>query len=364
MKSGYLVTGIRFRKLLRLMVENNFNLAPKTLFRFLMLLQNSLWSSFFTRREGLVYGDYYRNHPLPLDPVFIVGHWRTGSTYLHKLMSLDPQLAAPTLYQTSLPEGFVTARPYYAPIMKRMIGKFRPFDNMKAGIDEPQECEFALFRICGESPLKKLMFPDSSQYFLLQPDLSFFPSGKRATQWEQALESFYTKLSWYSKKRLVLKNPFHSMRISYLSKKFPQARFIHIHRDPLEVIPSTIRMWSVVGSQNVMNGHGKPPQIKEVATFYNIMMQEIEQQMSLLPASQKVEINYRELVEAPMLTLQKTYAAIGLDFSSEYQQCLTSFLDTNRDYEKNNYSLTDHDKQEILTALTASAANATRVATA
>jgi hypothetical protein len=291
---------------------------------------------------------------LPTDPVFIVGHWRTGSTYLHKLMSLDPQLAAPSLYQTSLPEGFVTARPYYAPIMKRMIGKFRPFDNMKAGIDEPQECEFALFRICGESPLKKLMFPDSSQYFLLHPDLSFFPTGKRLEQWEQALERFYTKLSWFNKKRLVLKNPFHSMRISYLSKKFPQARFIHIYRDPLEVIPSTIRMWSVVGSQNVMNGRGKAPSIKEVATFYDRMLTEIHQQMADIAASRKVEISYSALVRSPKETLQNAYQSIGLEYTSSFEQCLDAFLETNRDYEKNNYSLTDQDKEEILSALTVS----------
>jgi hypothetical protein len=288
---------------------------------------------------------------LPTDPIFIVGHWRTGSTYLHKLMSLDPSLAAPSLYQTSLPEGFVTARPYYAPIMKRLIGKFRPFDNMKAGIDEPQECEFALFRMCSESPLKKLMFPASDKYFLLHPDLSFFPEPSKALRWERSLDDFYTKLSWFNQKQLVLKNPFHSMRIAYLNKKFPQARFIHIYRDPMEVIPSTIRMWTVVGKQNSMNNRWKPPQISEVTSFYCRMMQEIKSQLAEIPDSRKTEISYDELVSAPVATLQKAYQSINMDFLPEFEQQLASFLEENRDYEKNNYTLSNQDKVAICQAL-------------
>ncbi len=353
MKSGYLVTGIRFRQLMRLIRSNKCGASPRTIIRFLLLLQNSLWSSFFTRRERIIYGDYINNHPLPTDPVFIVGHWRTGSTYLHKLMSLDPLLAAPTLYQTAMPEGFVTARPYYAPLMQRMIGKFRPFDNMKAGIDEPQECEFALFRMCGESPLKQLMFPRSSTYFLLQQEADFMPAASQKKKWELALESFYTKLSWYNQKRLILKNPFHSMRIGYLSQKFPQARFIHIYRDPMEVIPSTIRMWTVVGEQNVMNHRGKAPQIKDVAIVYRNMLTEINTQLALLPSSRKAEISYKDLVASPIDTIQKAYQSLGLEFTEEYHQSILQFLDTNRDYEKNNYSLTDEEKLEIKAAMEA-----------
>src|SRR5260370_42206574 len=33
-------------------------------------------------------------------PTFILGHWRSGTTLLHNLLSLDPQFAFLNLYQT------------------------------------------------------------------------------------------------------------------------------------------------------------------------------------------------------------------------------------------------------------------------
>jgi hypothetical protein len=354
MKNGYLITGVRFRLLHKLIVTNPCSCRPRYFFRYLLLLQNSLWSSFFTRRERAIYGDYIREQPLPDNMVFIVGHWRTGSTYLHKLMSLDPQLAAPTLYQTSLPEGFITARPFYEPIMKKLIGQFRPFDNMKAGIDEPQECEFAFFRMCGESPLKHLMFPSSEHYFLLDEKVNFLPDGKAGEHFQQSVRDFYTKLARVNHgRRLVVKNPFHSLRISYLHKQFPNARFIHIHRDPYEVIPSTIRMWSVVGSQNTMNSRWKAPVIQEVSDFFCKMLKNIRTQMAELPKGTGTDISYSELIADPKAALSKAYESIGLEYTESFNQAMQDFLRANSDYEKNTYTLKSEEKQAIAEALSA-----------
>jgi len=347
MKNGYLITGVRFKLLHKLIGRNQCTFTPKVIFRYLILLQNAFWSSFFARRDKRLWGEAISKYPLPENPIFIVGHWRTGSTYLHQLMNLDEQLSAPTLYQTALPEGFITARPYYAPIMKQFIGKNRPFDNIKAGIDEPQECEFALFRITGDSPLERVLFPENKKYFLLQKDVEFNHTDERGSSWEKALKAYYTKLSWFSKKRLVLKNPFHSMRIATLHRIFPKACFIHIYRNPLQVVPSTIRMWTVVGSQNAMNNNWGAPLVDEVSSFYDTMLKEINGQFNQLPASQVTSIKYEELVANPTETLQRAYASLGMEFSPTFAARLEKYLTDNRNYEKNSYMLSDQDKECI-----------------
>lgn len=347
MKTGYLITGIRFRKLFRLASRNRFSLRPLYVFRFLFLLQNAVWSSFFTRRDKIFWGDLINDHPIPDNPVFIIGHWRTGSTYLHKLMSLDQNLAAPTLYQTSLPEGFISARPYYAPIMKKMVGKFRPFDQMKTGIDEPQEDEFALFRMTCDSPLELVMFPISEKYFLLQNVCKFLHEGERGMKWENAMLSFYRKIAWYSKKRLVLKNPFHSMRIEYLQTKFPNARFIHIHRHPFDVVPSTVRMWSVVGSQNALNPQWNPPKVEEVSEFYAIMLAEIKARFSKMPVGTFTHIRFEELVTNPVAVLKQSYSEIGLKFDYDFESRIKEFMEENRNYKKSLNTLTSDEKAII-----------------
>jgi len=64
--------------------------------------------------------------PVPEDPVFIVGHWRTGSTFLHQLMAQDPRMTTPTLFQVALPEQFLVSHHFYEPVLKTLMGKSRP----------------------------------------------------------------------------------------------------------------------------------------------------------------------------------------------------------------------------------------------
>jgi omega-hydroxy-beta-dihydromenaquinone-9 sulfotransferase len=344
MISGYLITGIKLRLLIRMMRRNKASLYPKYFFRFLFLFQNALWASLFSIIDKRRWGKQIGAHPLPDDPVFIIGHWRTGSTFLHQLLNLDKQLAAPTLFQTSLPESYLSARPYYAPIMKRLVWKKRPFDQMKTGIDEPQEDEFALLRLTAESPLVQLMFPVSDRYFLLQDRCRFLYQGNG---WEQALDYFYRKISWHSGKRLVLKNPFHSMRIELLRSHFPGARFIHIYRNPLDTIPSTQNMWTIVGSQNAMNRNWHPPAIKEITDFYILMLDEIQKQLSVMPRGISTEVRYEDLERDPVNEIKRIYRDIGIEFSRDFEKQLTGYLKANSNYEKNSYTLDDQNKEYI-----------------
>jgi omega-hydroxy-beta-dihydromenaquinone-9 sulfotransferase len=332
---------------MKLMARNRFSLFPRYVLRFLLVFQNSFWSSFFARRDKLFWGDYYLQYPLGNNPVIIIGHWRTGSTYLHQLMNLDEQLVAPTLFQTSIPDGFLTARRYYAPIMKKFLGKFRPFDQMKTGIDEPQEDEFATYRMSTFSPLEQLMFPKSQEYFLLGKDCRFIPEGNKKEKWEKSIILFYRKIAWFSKKRLVLKNPFHSMRMEFLRSKFPEAKFIHIYRNPCNVVPSTIKMWTIVGSQNAMNNKWRQPTVEEVAKFQSIMLKEIRNQLGKLPRGSYSEVCYENLEKDPVHTLRKAYIEIGLEFTNEFETYLNEFLTENRNYEKNIYTITEEDKEII-----------------
>ena len=53
--------------------------------------------------ERKLFGKKIDSFSCPDGPIFIIGHWRTGTTLLHQLMNLDPNLAAPTLFQVAEP---------------------------------------------------------------------------------------------------------------------------------------------------------------------------------------------------------------------------------------------------------------------
>ena len=168
MKNSYLTAGMKSGQLFRLIRRNRISSNPQAILRILFLIQSSLWSGLFSLIEKVRYSSAIDKTPIPADPIFIIGHWRTGSTFLHQLMSLDPNLAAPTLFQVAVPDSFLVSYNYYKPIFKTMVGKHRPMDMVKLGMDEPQEDEYAIYRITDCSPLENIVFPKNRNYFLLR----------------------------------------------------------------------------------------------------------------------------------------------------------------------------------------------------
>lgn len=347
MKSAYLLAGMHLRIFLKLLRENNYSLYPRYVFRLLFVLQNAFWTSIFARFEKKKFEKQIQQHVEEKPPVIIIGHWRTGSTYLHQLMTLDENLAAPSLFQTAQPDSFKVSYRYYRPLMKIFLGKTRPFDQIKNGMDEPQEDEFALVRLTGFSPMLGLVFPKKDRFFLNGNSLFIPENQKKLDEWKQKTRFFYKKLSWFYKKQIILKNPFHSFRIKEILEMYPEAKFIHIYRNPIDVIPSTAKMWSIVGSQNSLNRFWKNPEIIDVVNIFRKLENTIEQTRKLIPEKSFTEIKFEEMEIDPVTTLQQAYSNLGLTFTQEFQHRILQFIDFNKNYKKNKYNL-DEASQKLI----------------
>src|SRR6056297_3378615 len=346
MKMAYLIAGMRLSGFLKLIRKNGMSIAPKYLVRFFFLLQNGIWASIFYRKEKKLFATKIEQQQLPDDPVIIIGHWRTGSTFLHQLLNLDKQFVTSNLFQASIPDSFLSSRKSYEPIMGKVLKGTRPMDQVKLGLDEPLEDEYALFRLSGYSPLERLIFPKSKQYFLkLFP--GFLPEGGEFDQWKDALVHFYKKLILQNKKIILIKNPFHSLRINLLNEIFPNARYIHIIRHPYKVVPSTIRMWDIVGSQNAMNKKWKKPSTKEVTELLLFMENHIQKAFKTLPKNRHSVIKFEDLEKEPLQTVQSVYNDLGLHFSEDFKNGLSLFLSSVKNYKKNTYILPQDDKEII-----------------
>jgi hypothetical protein len=298
-----------------------------------------------------MFGRKIKRARIPSDPVFIVGHWRTGSTLLHQLFSCDPQFIVPTLLQCTYPDSFLSSKKFIAPVMKRFLPDKRPMDNVVLGPDVPQEDEYALFRLTGFSPVERLIFPHSSRYFILGDD-DFLPDKLKLQQWKRALVHFATKLHMDSAgERIIFKNPFHSIRISVLREMFPNALFIHTYRDPRVVIPSTIHMWTVVGNDNTLRREWKPPLLEDVITGFDNIMASIHRELSGLPKEKYIEVCFEELERYPVKMIQKIYSHFRFDFSENIKTRLESFLKKTAGYKKNTYNLSMEQEEAISTKL-------------
>jgi omega-hydroxy-beta-dihydromenaquinone-9 sulfotransferase len=53
--------------------------------------------------QSAIYGTRLRAVNVEHDPIFVLGHWRSGTTHLHELLALDNRLACPTVFECGAP---------------------------------------------------------------------------------------------------------------------------------------------------------------------------------------------------------------------------------------------------------------------
>ncbi len=347
MNHSYFLAGTKLNNFFKLLYTNKALLpAPRYVLRYLFLLQNGVWASFFAAREKKKYKKVINQYPLPDNPIIIVGHWRSGSTYLHQLMAADPQLYAPTVFNISVPEGFMVSEKYYRPIMSKVIKSTRPMDNVKSGFYEPQEEEYALLKTPGLSPLEKLIFTNNHNFFLKDFE-TFMPDKKHEKLWKLKFGDFIKKNAFVTGKRIVLKNPFHSMRIPLLKEMFPNALFIHIYRNPEDVIPSTANMWNIVGKQNRLKGKWLPPSYDELIQVMDKLLTTLRRDLGHLDNNQYIEVKFEDLENNPVAALENIYKHFYLTISQPFKDEINRFLSHNKNYKKNNYPIEGNVKNKI-----------------
>ena len=99
------------------------------------------------------------------DPVFILGHWRSGTTFVHNIFAQDKSFGYTTTYQTVFPHLMLFGQPFFKKTMGWLMPDKRPTDNMELAPDLPQEEEFALSNMMPYSFYDFWFFPKRWQEY-------------------------------------------------------------------------------------------------------------------------------------------------------------------------------------------------------
>jgi len=179
--------------------------------------------------EHARYGGAVRRTAVHPSPVFVVGHWRTGTTHLHNLICRDENFGYVTTFQAMAP-GFCLVGD--GKIKKFLSGKAakdhptREIDNIPLSFDAPQEEDFAIANMSPYSFLHLYTFPRRAPYFFERYALFRDLPEKVRAEWTGIFMNIFQKATLRAGgKRLVLKNPAHCGRIRTLLELFPHARF-------------------------------------------------------------------------------------------------------------------------------------------
>jgi omega-hydroxy-beta-dihydromenaquinone-9 sulfotransferase len=259
-----------------------------------------------------------RRAPVALEsPLFILGHWRSGTTFLHELLICDSRHSFANTYQCFAPHHFPLTERWLVPCIQALLPKHRPMDNMAAGWERPMEDEFALQNLGVPTPYISTMFPNRREVYpdyLTLRDLS----PKQREQWKAALLGFCQRLARFDGRRLILKSPPHTARIRTLLELFPKAKFIHVSREPYALFRSSLDLWRTLNAEVGLQVVRKDEWLEDyVINTLRRMYDAYFDDRSLLPSRQLVEIKYEDLVRDPVPLLGEIYKRLELgDFSN------------------------------------------------
>ena len=232
-------TGMCFSAWVRLVAGNVLRIHPKRLGMALLILLYGTLNSALGALQRVFLGRRVARTEIREHPIVIVGHWRSGTTLLHELLALDPRHTAPSTYACFAPNHFLLTRRIIPPALSWLMPSRRPVDNMPFGWHHPQEDEFALCNMGIPSPYLTIVFPNQTPRHSEYLTLDGIPP-EDLERWKRALRWFLQCVTLECGKRIVLKNPPQTSRIKILLEMFPDARFVHILRDPYVVFASTI----------------------------------------------------------------------------------------------------------------------------
>ena len=337
-----------FTNLIRILISYG-GVDRQYLFRTIFIVLICFSGIPFRMIERILFGKKIEKLQIEYPPIFIIGHWRSGTTYLHNLMTQDPNFGYVSTQQAWSPETFLLMS---QPFIKKQLSKIPPthraMDKVEVSIDAPAEEEWAIANI-SYSKRHVACFPRGAREYFLNLD-----DRKKQIMietWKKIYLRTCKKASFvFNSKRLILKNPANTGRIKELLEIFPEAKFIHIYRNPYRVYASRKHSSKTWSPQMRLQNQSETQSEKNILETYQKVMQLLFDNQALIPEENFYEIKYEDFVGNELAELEKIYQQFNLPEFDKAKTHFQEYLDSQANYKTNKYSLDDETIAKIYDA--------------
>lgn len=286
-------------------------------------------------------------------PVFITGMQRTGTTKLHRLLSRAPGLRA-----LSAAEGLNPA-----PIGKPVRND--PDDARKRlavahmaerGMKYMSPSLFAIHPIEAHAPEEDVFLFDIT---FISPAVDASLAVPSYTRWMREIDQepvyryvrrLIQLLLWQRPGRYLGKTPHHQENLDTLLRVFPDAKIIHTHRDPLEVVPSFSSMMAHAGALLTHDIDAAAVGRRVAGQMVNSVDRATVVRESA-PDGSVLDVHYRNLVRDPLTEMRRIYDFIGIDWDADSEASVSNWMQSNpqHKYGVHRYGLKDFglDRDEL-----------------
>ncbi len=349
-RSHYLL-GCRFDNWLYLLRDNHFLIEKGRRAEVWYISFISLILYLPAVLEKLIYDRRIKETEITRQPLYVLGHWRSGTTYIQNILSQDPQFAWCDPVNTATISNCILLKGVLEKAQAPLLKTARPMDNMKYDIHLPLEDAFGLATISPYTIIHMIAFPHWFEKYIPCAFVEDLPEKERAV-WRDTYLYMLKKLTYlHDGKQLMPKSPDNTAHVPALLEMFPGAKFVNIYRDPYTTVLSTIHMFEkqmdVLAIGPKPEGNFSIMLEDTVLYIFERMYRELFEVEKTLSPDQYISVRYEDFVKAPTVHLRKVYEALGLSGFEEALPRFEAYVENQQGYVKNRFQLNDRLREKI-----------------
>ena len=275
--------------------------------------------------ELALYNKKIKSSAIETDPLFILGYYRSGTTYLQNMFMQDNRLGYTSIYQTIFPELVLTSEKSLTPFLEKISKAFKMqnhFHRIPFTWYSPGEEDVAMISFINVNAAQwGVLFPEKAIETFTKYALFENISPEELHNWKNSYLYLIKKISIVNNgKPLVLKSPLNTARVNQLLSLFPNAKFVYISRNPVHVYASSKRLWEMI-IQNYILGRCSAVNIQQIIIdTYSRSIDSYMKYKLLIPQGRLIEISYEDFIMQPIDTIKQIYDRLSLgnfDFCNE-----------------------------------------------
>jgi len=310
----------------------------------LLYSATSATNSLLAKMQSVAHADALEKVKVP-PPIFLLGFWRSGTTFLHELFCCDAHFGFPSTYACMNSAHFLLTEQGF----HKRRGKqeaYRPMDNMQYSWTSPQEDEFALLCMGAPSPYEALLVPSLMSDVQVLLDLRH-RSTEDQDQWKRTIQLFLRELTVQQNKPMVLKSPTHGFRFPLLPSLFPESRFVIIERNPYEVFASNLKLWTTLLGMYSLESASLEQIEKFILAAYVIHEEAIAEGIRKIAAENVARVKYEDLVAGPLVEMKRIYSELKLPGFEDAQPLLQQYIASVAGHQRNRLVLSPGQKNSV-----------------
>jgi hypothetical protein len=302
--------------------------------------------------ELVLHNKRISRHIIKKDPVFILGFYRSGTSYLHTLLTKDDRLGYHSNFQMVFPEIMLSSEKWLSPFFEfifRLFNIHDPVHRVPLSFRFPGEEDGAMTTSLNPRGAGwGYFFPKKMDKYFDKYVLFENITASELKAWKNEFVFLIKKISLANQgKQLVLKSPPNTARIKLILSLFPDAKFIFIHRNPFDVYASNKRFLKVTHNFYALGGTKSVDLNAVILRSYSKIMNRYLLEKECIPEGNLVEIPYQELIEQPLEGMRKIYETIHLNDFHYCENNMNRFIGNQISFVRLEHELPPGEKKAV-----------------